>query len=58
MDQMLQTSNPGLSALIVVQMGGEDVHTPFLTDLNKATLDVVPVVCQQDAEEKCDGRES
>lgn len=31
-------------------MGDEAVHTPFLTDLNKATLDVVPVARRLDVE--------
>lgn len=39
-------------------MGDEAVHTPFLTDLNKATLDVVPLASGLDIEkEGSDGRE-
>lgn len=51
----------GLSPLIaclVSMMGDEAVHTPFLTDLNEATLDVVPVARYQDVEKEYDGGES
>lgn len=33
-------------------MGDEAVHTPFLTDLNEATLDAVPVARRLDVEKE------
>lgn len=42
-----RTHRPSMST-----MGDEAVHTRFLTELNEATLDVVPVACRVDVEKR------
>lgn len=47
-----QGSQRTRSCCSVDTMGDEPVHTLFLTGLNEAALDVVPVTCRLDAEKE------